>query len=50
MAMVFTMCTYMLFYLHMQDTEDFIEEVKPTAEEVFLVCVVCERGKTKFGS
>jgi hypothetical protein len=44
MVMVFKLCTYMLFYLHMQDTEDFIGEVKPTAEGVLLVCMVCERG------
>jgi hypothetical protein len=40
----------MLFYLHMQDTEDFIEEVKPTAEGVFFVCMVRERGEKEFGS
>jgi hypothetical protein len=34
----------------MQDTEDLIEEVKPTAEGVFFVCMVCERGKKEFGS
>jgi hypothetical protein len=50
MAMVFMPCTYMSFYLHMQDTQDFIEEVKPTAGGVFLVCMVCERGKKEFGS
>jgi hypothetical protein len=34
----------------MQDTEAFIEEVKPTAEVVFFVCMVCKRGKKEFGS